>query len=573
MSGIQLTGLASGFDWKSVVDQLMELQRLPINRLRVEQQANSRQLTGFSDLTAKLGDLQTSLNTFSGDNLFARKVASVGGGEANGWTAAASPAATAGSYGFDILKVATASVREGATNVSRPLSESDDVSELTIAMGNLGMAVGAGEITVNGERVTVDPSESFQDLFDRIESATGGEVTARYDADSDRIVLESDSEIVLGSAADSSNFLQAAKLFNNGTGTVASHGALGSLDQAETLASARLATEITAVDGEGTGAFSINGVEFEYNLGEDRIKDIVQRVNASAAGVELIHNPAEDRFSLRNTVTGDLGMALSEAEGGLLAALGLTGPESSLQRGDNTEFRVDGGNIRISQSNTLNADAHGIAGLNLTVGSAGNQTVEIASDSEAVREQVDEFVSRYNAVQELITRQTRVETGNDGEVNTSIFSGNREIGSLSRDLRNAVFVASEIQDVGVRRLQNYGVDFARGTNRLEVRDESVLTDAISNRPDELRDLFMTSGTGLVDRLKATTDRFISANGTAPRQSERLQARNQDLDRQIGDIERRLLQQRKLMESQFLAMEQAQSRIQQQMGNLLRMFES
>lgn len=573
MSGIQLTGLASGFDWKSVVDQLMELQRLPINRLRAEQQANSRQLTGFSDLTSKIEDLQQTLAAFGGDNLFARKIASVGGGETNGWTALASPSAAAGSYDFEILKVATASVREGAGNVSSPLSETNDVSGLTIAMAHFGTSVTAGEITVNGERVTVDPSESLQDLFDRIEAATGGEVTARYDAGSDRIVLESDGEIVLGSAADTSNFLQVAKLFNNGTGTVESYGALGALDLADTLDSARLAAEITAVDGDGLGTFTINGVDFEYNLQQDRIKDIVDRVNASAAGVELSYNSAEDRFYLRNTVTGDLGMALSEAEGGLLAALGLTAPESSLQRGDNAEFRVDGGSVRISQSNALDSDAHGIAGLNLTVGSIGTQTVEIASDSETVRKQIDEFVANYNAVQELITRQTRVQTGDDGEVNTSVFSGNREIASLSRDLRNAVFAASEIADVGLRRLQNYGIDFARGTNRLEVRDESVLEDAIENRSEELRDLFMAGGTGLVSRLKTTIDGFTSSKGTASRQSERLRERNQDLDRQVGDIERRLQQQRRLMESNFLAMEQAQSRIQQQMGHLLRMFDS
>ena len=35
-SELQLTGLASGFDWAPVVDQLIELERVPQNRLIAE---------------------------------------------------------------------------------------------------------------------------------------------------------------------------------------------------------------------------------------------------------------------------------------------------------------------------------------------------------------------------------------------------------------------------------------------------------------------------------------------------------------------------------------------------------
>ena len=39
-SDLQLTGLASGFDWAPVVDQLIELERIPQKRLEQEKVRN-----------------------------------------------------------------------------------------------------------------------------------------------------------------------------------------------------------------------------------------------------------------------------------------------------------------------------------------------------------------------------------------------------------------------------------------------------------------------------------------------------------------------------------------------------
>src|SRR5690606_38456260 len=148
MAGIQLSGLARGFDWQSVVDQLMQLERVPINRIRAEQQGISRQLSGFTDLTGKLGELQQALQAFEGDNVFTRKIATAGA-DGSGWAASASASAAAGSYDFEVLKLATVSTRHGASTVSRPLAETDDVSGLTIAIANLGTVVTVGEFTVD----------------------------------------------------------------------------------------------------------------------------------------------------------------------------------------------------------------------------------------------------------------------------------------------------------------------------------------------------------------------------------------------------------------------------------------
>jgi hypothetical protein len=88
--------------------------------------------------------------------------------------------------------------------------------------------------TVNGKQVTLATTDSLQQVFDKIATATSNTVTASYDSSvgqptSDKITLGSGSPIILGSATDTSNFLQVAQLFNNGTGSISSTSALGSV--------------------------------------------------------------------------------------------------------------------------------------------------------------------------------------------------------------------------------------------------------------------------------------------------------------------------------------------------------
>jgi flagellar hook-associated protein 2 len=118
-------------------------------------------------------------------------------------------------------------------------------------------------------------------VFGKINEATDGEVTASYDAENDKIILtKSSGELVLGSSADTSNFLQAAKLYNNGSNSIVSADALGRIKVNSTLNSANFATGIQGSSGE----FKINGVSISWNT-TDRVSDVLDRINNSNAGV------------------------------------------------------------------------------------------------------------------------------------------------------------------------------------------------------------------------------------------------------------------------------------------------
>ena len=74
-SDLQLTGLASGFDWAPVVDQLIELERVPQKRLEQEKVKNEEKISDLGILKTQLDTLKSAAKALQNDNLFkSRKV-------------------------------------------------------------------------------------------------------------------------------------------------------------------------------------------------------------------------------------------------------------------------------------------------------------------------------------------------------------------------------------------------------------------------------------------------------------------------------------------------------------------
>lgn len=573
MSGMQLSGLVSGFDWKSFVDQLINYERAPAARMQAEIANNQLKLTALAGIESRVGDLRSAVKALNSDELFAARSAS---SSSTGWSVSASSASAPGTHVFELTRPATASRWLGAADVGRPLAATDDVSGLTLASLGTAVAPTAGVFTVNGARITVGLADSLQDVFDRISAATGGAVGAGYDPASDRISLVSDDgPVVLGSSTDTSNLLSALRLSNNGANTVTSAAALGSASSSAPLAHARLAVPVTAVDETGAGRFEINGVEIAYNLHTDSLSAVVARINASGAGVTANFDPVADRISFSNTATGDLGFAISEPAGGLLAALGLTATTgATLVRGEDAEFRVNGGSPLRSASNTLDEKAHGIAGLVVTpAASGGSTTVVVERDSASLRSRIDAFVSAFNSLQSYIDNQTRV-TSTNGKVTSATLGDNREVQQWGTQLRAAVFNAVPGLEGAIARLDHLGIDFNGTSSTLVVKDAAKLDAALRNKPDEVQAFFRQTGTGLVARLEGLFSSYVGPFGGAGLiggQRAQLDNGSSSLTRQIADLDRRMEQRRAQLESGFIAMERAQATIQQMQSQLTRAF--
>lgn len=563
----QVAGLASNFDWKSFVDQIIDLERTPATRIEAEKTANSQKVTQLGTLGTRLEALKTAMTAVNSSTVFGLRTAqsTTSGSQ---WTSSAASDAPIGTYKIAVSQLATAASLRGAGDVGGGLTTTNDVSALTVATLPIGQAVSAGNFTVNGQKVSVALTDSLQDVFDAIATATGGSVTASYEYTTDRVTLTSTGgEILLGASNDTSNFLRAMKLSNNGTATTTSSGGLGTVKTSAPLVTANLATPITAVDAGGNGAFSINGVEIVYNVNTDPLSAILTRINDSGAGVTASYDATNDRLVLINQNTGDLGVSVSEAAGGLLGALGLS-TGATLARGKNAEFTINGGGTLTSASNTLDSTSHGITGLNVTANSQSTETISVAADTGSMRAKVQGFIDGFNAVQQFLDSATRVSTDSKGKVTAATLSSNREIQEWGRTLRTLAFAEITGATGQIKRLADMGIDFKSGSNELEIKSATKFDQALTNSTAAVGSIFTKNETGLGAKFTDFLNRVTIQNTG---QQERLSKTNTGLDEQIAAIERRLVQQRSLLESAFIQMEMAQSRINQQQSAIAGMF--
>lgn len=570
MAGISVSGLISNsFDWQSVVDQLITIESTPIARMQSEQAKNNNKLASLGTLNAHLSNLSAATIDLRSVTLYKSRVAS-SSASGSTWQLNPSNGAATGSYTIAVSQLATASKRLGASGVSSPLSDSNDVSGTSLATLSTSTAVTAGTFTVNGQTINVALTDSLQDVFDQISSATGGAVTASYDSTTDKVTLSSAGEIELGAANDSSNFLAAFQLANNGTGTVTSLGKLGAVAQNATLANSRLAGSLDA-DEDGNGSFTINGVSISYNINTDTIKSVLGRITSSTAGVTATYDASNDRFVLTNKTTGDTGIGANEVSGGLLDAMGLTGA-STLERGKNALFTVDGGGTIVSKSNTLTATEHGISGLSITVDSTTTQTITVAADTAKMKDVIQEFIDSFNAVQSYIDAETAVTVGPDGKVSAATLGGNQEVERWGTKLR--AFASNTLSGLSdtISRLDDLGIGFSGINARLSIKDPSKLEAALSGKTDDVGAFFSNTSSGFAQQFSTyLTDLLKTSSGPLAGQNAVLIKQNKDIDSQIVTLQRRLENQRTLLTNAFLAMQNAQSTAANQMKSIEDMF--
>jgi flagellar hook-associated protein 2 len=560
--GTPLSGLASGFDWSSFIDNMMSIAQVPQNALVSKKGTLSTKSTALTTVRNLFSDLQSSLSDLKSTSLFQNRSATLANSSST-WTATADASTAKGEYTFNVTQLATAGSVQGATNIASPIVPGGSTPyDVVVSSMNLSQAVTAGDFTVNGVKISVATTDTLGDVLDRITTQAG--VTATYDAAQDKISLTTSggSPVTLGASNDTSNFLQALKLYGNGTDTTASTTKLGVVRTSLAVASASLNTAVTAVDGSGNGQFTINGVQIDYNVNTDSVQTVLGRINASTAGVTATYDATQGRFLLTNKSTGDLGITISESAGGLLGAMGLTGAGATTIAGKNAEFTVNNGPTIISRSNTLDDATHGITGLSVTARGVGSDTVTVGSDTTDARAAIDAFIKKYNTLQSTVDSMTKYTTTGT-TVTGATLAGDRDLRDMARSLRSALFTVGAGITGSVKRLADLGIDFTGSGNTLSVKDSAKLDAALADNADDIGKFFSDATGGLGKRLDDILTKQLGDSGPFATKQNSISDQMKRFDTQIADWDRRLAAQRSAMENSFLQMENLQSIYQHQ----------
>lgn len=567
-----LSGLASGFDWRTLVNQLADVERTPQKRLRAEQSTLQNRNNAFSSIKTQLSVLQNRLDALSSDEVLQARKATVS--DSSVLTATASAGVASGTYEFNITQLATASKTVGASGIGANLYPTNNVNSGILDSKGFNPAITAGTITVDGHQITIDPAvDTLADIFNRIDTASSNKIQGSYSSATDTISLKrvgaGGGPLVIGSATDSSNFLSVARLTNNGTNEIISSSSLGSITPTSTLNLANFQTAVSD-GGSGAGEFKINGVSISFNASSDSVQNLMDRINASPAGVSIGYDRINDQFTLTNKVTGNLGVALEDVTGNFLEAAGLkTG--STFQAGNDLLYTINGGSVLSSHSNTLNEDNTGIDGLSIAALKVGTSTITVASDTSTIKGAVKSFIDDYNRAQSTIDSLTASSTDSTGKVTRSTLAGDGDANEIASKLRAIAFNQATGLTGTLNSLAKIGIDTTGDNDLLKLEDEAALDDAIANHLSELKTLFNDPDKGIATRLNAYLDKTIGEDGSLVTRQDALTKQSSEIDIQVTDLEKRVQSNRQRLIDSFVQMETAQQSINQQLKFLQQRF--
>lgn len=279
-----VSGLASGFDWRSMIDQLMEIEHKRVDLVEDQKTEYENKLSEWQSFNTKLlslktaaadlkdtedFDVYTSDMTSDNSNIDASDILSV----------STSSFASKGSYSITVSSLATAQKLS-----SRSFSGFSD---------GLGASY-AGDILINGVAVTISETDSLADVRNRINNANAGTdptgVTASivsYETNDYRLMLTSDDtgEDGIGlQNASSSDLLElfgwkdkSSSIKNSITGGAQSDSFSNSTQDVKTL---------LGLSSTQSGTIQIKGGNVSIDFSTDSIEDIKTAINnASIVGV------------------------------------------------------------------------------------------------------------------------------------------------------------------------------------------------------------------------------------------------------------------------------------------------
>ena len=236
---LQLTGLASGFDWAPVVDQLIELERIPQQRLEREKQGNEEKMSDLTVLKSQLDTLNSAGKALQNDDLFQARKITFDSDSLNGLSASAEAGALTGEFTVSVFSKGTQTEMSSKNRVPDGLGAGLTTST---ALKDLPLqtAITKGTYTISGKTLSIDNLDltlaqvmvSINAVVNGVAGVNpesdGSGITFELDASGNRIIVDggemsSSSALsnvpILGSPTDTSNFLLSLKLLNRQTST------------------------------------------------------------------------------------------------------------------------------------------------------------------------------------------------------------------------------------------------------------------------------------------------------------------------------------------------------------------
>lgn len=488
LSGISFGGLSSGIDTNSIIDKLMQLQALPIQRYQARLSDIQTEQDVLSQFKAKLQSLSTAasmLNSSSGFSLVtgtssATDVASISAG-AN---------APVGIYSLSVDQLAQ----------SQKISSAAQVATNT-ALNQTGTFV------VNGKTVQIGASDTLATIAQKINGAGAGVTASLIDGGANRAYLT-----LASTQSGAANRIQLADVSGSVLGTlgVLSGPAVGreAIPNGFTTyafsASDQSLDQLLPNTGLTTTSFTINGQNVAIDFTTDTLQSLAAKISSLGGGTTASVRTLTDSGGTKTyklDITNAGGLTFGDPNN-VLGALGVVqqGYASELVQAKDAAFTLDGVNLT-SATNTITT---AIPGVTLTLlrddsSSPATSTLTLSRDSDGISKKIHDFADAYNATIDFINANSQFDK--DTYATGPLFGDpvalqvESAVSSLVSGGGGSSGPYSNLAAIG------FGVD---DKGKLTV-DDSMLTNAINTSPDALAGLFQTAG-----KVTGTTLNYIYA---------------------------------------------------------------
>lgn len=601
---LRVGGLASGMDIESIVKNLMTAERMPLDKLKQQKQTLEWQRDDYRAMNTLLLDFRTELTQMK----LTSKYRSSSVTTSNDALATATAAKSAAQSTYTISNVTALAKSEnwvtaaigsaGAVDASKAFNDASN----TFAATSLGQVesetsiwrngtASSKTLTGNGSTTGLDlgvtniKTTDFANMSVKVDGVLYDVVSGPPGAGTDEVSISADGKLTFGTAVASGANVKVDYITND-TGKYANFS---------------IGTKTSK--GDVTVGFLVNST--------DTMNQVVNKVNASEAGVSMFFDSATNKISLMQKETGDFNngggnITVSGAFATDLLKLDVNDP-SVRKLGSDAIFTING----LSTSRKSNTFEMNGVSITLKKTSALNETasLSVSKDSNAIYDNIKGFVDKYNTLIGAISSKTSEEryrsytplTDDQREqlsdkqqeqweekaksgllrrdsILTGVLTTMRGNFSqpVSNDTTNAMY--RQLASIGITTTANY----LEG-GKLEI-NEAKLKEAINTNPDAVEALFRGGGDsaaagekGIVHRLydtvNATMDRLKERAGNTFSTSQQFALGRQlsNIDSSITRFESRLTQVEDRYWKQFTAMEKAIQQANSQSSYLMQQF--
>jgi flagellar hook-associated protein 2 len=348
-----VSGLASGIQWSSLVDQLVQLdttrQLTPLQTQQTNDQSAASAWTSYQSI---ITTLDTAAQALAKNTALASLNASVGT-SASGrslFTASADATATPGTYNIEVDALAAA----------------EKVSGNIVAAGADSALGLSGTFSINGQAVTVAAGDTLADVRDKINAVNAGATPSGVSAS---ILTSNDgaARIVLTSQNTGAAGIQLVDGASAATGIVSQLGFTDGSTAVHTAADGRaqsygVSTTTGAIAASlgvtmpPPSTVTIGGVTISVDLSTDSLSSIVAKINA--AGGKAAITTATVGSTTENYLNASGAVSASTSDGQrALELLGLVrGTRSSVQQSAVTDTALTKSDGSAIDTSTLLTD-------------------------------------------------------------------------------------------------------------------------------------------------------------------------------------------------------------------------